>query len=104
MRWAEIVDGKVKRITVSEDESYGEVWLSEIFGTRWVYAPDEIIVGEGYSYDEESGAFIEEQPFDSWILDENYKWVAPTLMPEDGKDYYWSESTKEWIEVINETT
>jgi hypothetical protein len=103
MRWAEIIDGIVNRITVSEDETFGADWLSEVFGTQWVYVADDVSVGPGYSYNEERDAFLEEQPFDSWILDEEtYTWVAPIPIPDDGFDYYWNESQGDWVELIDE--
>ena len=56
--------------------------------------------GVGYSYDEARDAFIPPQPYPSWVLHEGTcRWDAPIARPEDGKDYVWDESNKEWVEV-----
>lgn len=34
-------------------------------------------------------------PFPSWVLVDGI-WQAPTPHPEDGKKYWWDESTVEW--------
>ena len=44
--------------------------------------------------------FISEQPFDSWILNEDTcQWEAPTSYPNDGKRYEWNEDTTSWKEI-----
>ena len=56
--------------------------------------------GKGSTYDEGRDAFIAEQPFDSWILNENTcQWEAPTSYPNDGKRYEWNEDTTSWKEI-----
>ena len=63
--------------------------------------------GEGYTYDAENDVFIQPKPFPSWILNkEKWAWEAPvakpTLTDEEmraGKNYYWNEDTKKWVEV-----
>ncbi len=57
--------------------------------------------GIGYTYDEMRDAFIAPKPFNSWILDEDTcQWQAPTPMPSDNNEYYWSEDDLIW-RVIN---
>ena len=57
--------------------------------------------GIGYRYDETRDAFIAPQPFMSWVFnEETLDWQAPVAYPNDDKDYYWDETTKEW--KINE--
>ena len=41
--------------------------------------------------------FYSQQPFPSWILNDNYDWEAPTPMPEDEKMYFWNEELLNWI-------
>jgi len=54
--------------------------------------------GVGYIYDPVRDAFYTEQPYASWILNEDTcYWAAPTPRPE-GIDWYWNESTLEWLE------
>ena len=52
--------------------------------------------GVGYRYDEELDAFIAPQPFASWTLDEDCKWVAPIPYPTDGIIYKWDEEAGDW--------
>ena len=44
------------------------------------------------------GAFIPIKPFESWSLDENCVWQAPTPKPTDDKFYLWSEEILSWID------
>lgn len=56
--------------------------------------------GVGFTYDATRDAFIEPQPFNSWLLDEaTCTWGAPTAYPDDGLDYYWNEETTAWVLV-----
>ena len=58
--------------------------------------------GVGMTYDSENQAFIFEQPFPSWSLDENFRWKAPIPKPNDdvefGGDLYytWDEGNMAW--------
>jgi hypothetical protein len=57
--------------------------------------------GIGYLYDPILDAFIQPQPFPSWILNEDTcQWETPIPYPTDGKDYYWNENLQEWEEVL----
>lgn len=51
----------------------------------------------GGKYDAENDVFISQQPFDSWQLDEDFKWTPPYPMPSEG-NWYWDEETLSWIE------
>jgi len=51
--------------------------------------------GIGYKYDAVNDVFIAPQPFESWSLDKNFDWQAPTPKPEGF--YYWDEDTLSWI-------
>jgi hypothetical protein len=51
----------------------------------------------GYIYDEDRDAFILKKHYDSWILNEQTCiWEAPVPMPNDGQNYVWNETTKNW--------
>lgn len=53
--------------------------------------------GKGYVYDETRDAFINPQPYSSWLLDEaTCQWQAPIPCPQDDKRYVWDESTLNW--------
>lgn len=57
--------------------------------------------GIGYQYDQPRDAFIPPKPFNSWLLnEETCQWIPPMPYPDDGKQYYWDESTKTWIEAV----
>ena len=54
----------------------------------------------GMIYDSERDAFYWPQPYSSWLLnEETCIWEAPVAYPNDGQDYEWNETTKEWIEI-----
>jgi hypothetical protein len=54
--------------------------------------------GIGYRYDELHDAFIEPQPFLSWIFDDQtLDWKAPVPMPDDGQVYVWNEAQGAWV-------
>ena len=54
----------------------------------------------GYTYDAARDAFIPQQPYPSWLLDDGTcKWEAPVPMPEDGELYNWDEATTSWVLV-----
>jgi hypothetical protein len=58
--------------------------------------------GIGYTYDATRNAFIPQQPYLSWLLNETTcLWDAPTAMPVDDKRYAWDEPTTSWVEVAN---
>ena len=57
--------------------------------------------GIGYTYRSDIDAFIEPQPFTSWILNSNFQWQPPVAMPTDGGMYSWDEATTAW--VLNES-
>lgn len=55
--------------------------------------------GLGFRYYEDLDVFLPPKPFKSWLLDTTLKeWVAPEQKPDDGKSYYWDESSLSWIE------
>jgi hypothetical protein len=56
--------------------------------------------GMGMIYLEDHDAFINPQPFPSWVLDlsDPEDWVAPIPMPtEEGYWYEWDEEGQTWI-------
>jgi len=59
--------------------------------------------GVGWRYDKSKDAFIEPQPYTSWILDEDTcLWRPPVARPTDNKLYEWNEETKQWDEITDE--
>lgn len=51
----------------------------------------------GYTYDKIKDAFIPQQPFPSWTLNEDTcLWECPVEYPNDGNFYDWNEETQSW--------
>ena len=56
--------------------------------------------GIGYTYDENRDAFIPPKPYNSWqLVEETCQWKAPVAKPDDGQNYKWNETIKNW-EII----
>lgn len=71
MRIAEIVNNKVVRVVISEDEEIDSVWLSDNLGGTWIAETDKGIPNIGYSYNKSKNAFIPPKPIEGeWILNE----------------------------------
>ena len=70
----------------------------------WVAHPfRKNYAGRGMIYDPVRDAFYGEQPYASWILNEDTcEWEPPTPKPEG--TWYWKEDTTEWVdyEYFNE--
>ena len=54
----------------------------------------------GGKYDADNNAFIAPKPYESWILDENNNWSAPSSKPETGY-YRWDESSLSWVQMVS---
>lgn len=118
-------DNLVKRIIVIDDkkthyetgvydEKLGEKFCQKVCNSslRWRQVSeicnDRRYAEIGFFYDENFDGFISQQPFKSWILDENScKWKPPINVPElteedikNHKNYVWDESKKEWNLII----
>lgn len=108
-----------------EQESLGVAYLTEIHGwphwkqtsyntKRGKYWEDNLqtvasdqskafrknFASIGGKYDSTKDAFIPEQPFNSWTLDETTcTWVPPITEPiaeDESKRIYWNESNQSW--------
>lgn len=77
-------------------------FLKDVPGTWVETSPTKAFRGNtanvGDVYDDELDVFYQKQPYPSWTLNNDFKWEAPVAMPLEDKDYYWSESTQEWVE------
>ena len=114
--FAKVLKGKVVEIIVAEidffdtyvDNTPGR-WIQTSYNTRGgVHLLGgtplrKNYAGIGYTYDEAKDAFIEPQPFPSWILDEETcLWNAPTERPTEGGPYIWDEESKTWKVLTEE--
>jgi len=91
----ELIEGKDPETWYAEFRGQPCIRTSYNNNIRYNYA------GIGFTYDEERDAFIPPKPFNSWLLnEETCRWVAPIEMPDDNKNYIWSEETTNWIEEV----
>lgn len=104
-------NGVVLRVLVVPDaqENRGQEFLADDLGLggTWVQTSYNARIrknyaGIGMTYDNTRDAFIPEQPFASWILnEETCQWEAPVPYPTDGVMYDWNEETTDWEAVVN---
>ena len=111
--FAKVENNIVTKVIVAEpdffdnfvDDSPGE-WIQTSYNT---YAGEHLLGGTplrknyaivGGIYDADKDAFYEQQPYPSWILNENTCiWEAPVAYPDDGNMYIWNETARQWDEV-----
>ena len=83
---------------LADDLALGGTWVQTSYNgnMRKNYA------GIGMKFDRVRDAFIPEQPYPSWVLDEQTcLWNAPTEMPVvEGKMFTWVEADLNWQEVV----
>jgi len=120
-------DNKVLRVLAVDDlhEADGQNFLANELGLggRWIQTSYNRRIRKNYAgigmfYDEARDAFIYEQPFNSWTLNnDTCQWEPPTPNPswvlneetgfyeppETRPDnfYVWEEETLSWIELTN---
>ena len=79
----ELLDGE------QESETKGIDFCESIYGHRnWVQTSYNGNIrynyaGIGYIWDPDNNAFYAPQPYPSWSLNEDFKWVPPTACPND---------------------
>jgi len=111
--FAKVENKTVTKVIVAEqeffdnfvDDSPGE-WIQTSYNT---YAGEHKLGGTplrknyaivGGIYDKDKDAFYEQQPYSSWILNEDTCiWEAPVAYPDDGNMYIWNETARQWDEV-----
>lgn len=90
-----------------ESESVGIEFCKSLYGndTEWMQTSynssfRKNYAGIGYTYNAEIDAFVEPQPFASWVLNtETAKWEPPIPIPNDGMSYYWNEQELVWAKI-----
>jgi hypothetical protein len=105
-------DGVVVRVLVVPDaqEHRGQEFLADDLGLggTWVQTSYNARIkknyaGIGMTYDSTRDAFIPEQPYASWTLnEETCQWEAPVAYPEDGLMYAWNEELTDWQAIVND--
>lgn len=88
----------------TNSEPQGQAYIRDVLGLPGTWVQTSFhgnirrrFCGPGYRYDVTLDVFIEPQPFQSWMLDENGDWQPPS--PRPGPEWYWDEETLSWIEV-----
>jgi hypothetical protein len=112
--FAKIENGIVTQVIVIEQDvlntgHWGDPasWVQTCYNTRGGQHPEgrplrKNYAGVGYTYDSQRDAFIPQQPFPSWILnEETCLWNPPVPCPTDNKIYDWNEATISWVERNN---
>ena len=83
---------------LADDLGLGGTWVQTSYNgnMRKNYA------GIGMKFDRVRDAFIPEQPYASWVLnEETCLWDAPTPMPVvEGKMFEWVEADLNWQEIV----
>jgi hypothetical protein len=87
-------------VVADEHEANGAEWCSGLLGGTWLQTSynhniRKQYAGIGYTYDADADVFIAPKPHESWSLDSNHDWQAPTPKPEG--DYSWDESALAWV-------
>lgn len=106
--YAKVVEGIVETVIVADQQWVNGLegqWVQTSYNTQGgVHANGKTplrknYAGVGYTYDDESDAFIPPKPYASWTLNEDTcLWEAPTAKPDDGI-YEWNEDAGEWVAV-----
>ena len=97
-------DSIVQRVIVSEQDFINSGQVGDSF--NWVQTSynnnfRKNYAAAGYTYDKIKDAFIEPQPYPSWLLDDDTcRWNAPTPRPDDELIREWDEPTQAWKELI----
>lgn len=90
-----------------ESEAKGIAFCQSLFGGNWIQTSYNATfrknyAGIGFTYDESRDAFIRQQPFASWILnEETCNWEPPIPKPVeiDNMILIWDEETISWKEM-----
>ena len=96
------IDNEVVQVAVLSDNFSDNAGLQFMKDTtnsdNWKSCDES--VGKNDVWDKSKNAFIKEQPYPSWTLNNtSCLWEAPIAYPSDGKDYEWDESSKSWKEI-----
>ena len=96
-----------------ESETKGIDFCEGLFGHRnWVQTSYNAnfrynFAGVGYTWDPDNNAFYAPKPYDSWVLNDQFKWEAPIPYPIDVENlteeelenapiYTWDEDNLTW--------
>ena len=89
---------------IATTEQAGVDFLNNLYKSRDVWKQTSYngnirknFAGVGFQYDQTRDAFIAPKPYNSWTLNEDTcQWEAPVAKPDDGQEYKWNETIKNW--------
>ncbi|MFL0774202.1 MAG: hypothetical protein AB8A39_05505 [Prochlorococcus sp.] len=105
-----VVSNHITTIDGEEVEQRGIDFLNDLLpdSGNWVQTSYNRTLRSNYAgigkvYDPDNDVFYSpDQPYPSWSMDENYRWVPPEPPPvldEDSLGCQWDEDTTSWVEV-----
>lgn len=90
-------------IEFPESEEIGKAYISSL-GLEGNYVQTSYNSNFRRRYAEIGGLYIlsddiftKQQPYASWVLDEDNEWQAPISKPNEDGFWIWNESNQEWI-------
>lgn len=97
----------IQNLPFPQSEPIGVEFCQSLFGasTNWKQTSYNATfrknyAGIGFTYNQTRDAFIPQQPYLSWTLDEaTCRWEAPVPYPNDGNLYRWDEETLSWLQM-----
>jgi hypothetical protein len=97
--------GKVENVIVADAAFISKSFEPEAYVQTYSDAngdPDKFYnyATIGGAFVPEFKAFIDPQPFNSWILNDVFKWVAPVPVPDLSKSYVWDEPSLQWVPYV----
>ena len=72
------------------------VWCEYHLNGTWIETETGKGGGIGMTYHSDKNLFSSQQPYPSWILDEQCVWHPPVPRPEGVGRYTWDEESKSW--------
>ena len=119
--YAKVENGVVTKVIVAEADFFdtfvdtvpGE-WIQTSYNTRGGihYEPNtddpsedqskalrKNYAGIGFVYDSARDAFMIEQPYPSWTLNESTCWYEPPVAHPESGPCEWDEENQQWVEV-----
>lgn len=101
-------DEKILDESGEVSEALGIAHLRNVFenDSNWLLCDSTGVYRKNFpavnsTYDQVNDAFILEQPYPSWVLNETtFQWEAPVSCPGSTDDYYWNEDLGQWAERV----
>lgn len=89
-------------VVPDEQEHRGNEYLNEIgLEGTWIQTSynnnlRNTFAGIGMIYLPDHDAFVSKKPYESWVLNSELKWEAPTPRPDEENEYIWDEDSQSW--------